>query len=77
MKKALHHLNIEAGFHFLPFEINPDMSVGGEAIDRFFKLRHQCGQSKLLDYQENLVAVAASADVIIDFPKLTSLLQQR
>ena len=71
MRKALHRLNIEADFHFLPYELNPDMSVRGEPIDRFFERRHQWGQSELLDYQENLVAVAASADVNIDFSKRT------
>ena len=71
MSKALHRFNIEADIRFLPYELNPDMSVRGEAIDRFFERRHQWGQSKLLGYQENLVAVAASADVIIDFSKRT------
>jgi len=49
MKKALHRLNIKVGFHFLPYELNPDMSVTGEAIDRFFERRHLWGQSKLLN----------------------------
>jgi len=71
MKKALHRLNIEADFHFLPYELNPDMSELGEAIDRFFERRHQWGQSKLLDYQKNLLPVAASADVTIDFSRRT------
>lgn len=71
MRKALHRLNIEADFHFLPYELNPDMSERGEAIDRFFERRHQVGQSKLLDYQKNLLAVAASADVTIDFSRRT------
>lgn len=71
MRKAISQLNINADFHFLPYELNPDMSETGEAIDRFFERRHQWSQSKLLDYQENLVAVAASADVSIDFAKRT------
>lgn len=33
MKKALQHLNIEADFYFLPYELNPDMSVQGASID--------------------------------------------
>ena len=71
MRKALHRLDIEADFHFLPYELNPDMSTRGEAIDHYFKRRHQWGQPKLLDYQENLMAVASSADVNIDFTKRT------
>lgn len=51
MKKALHRLNIKADFHFLPYELNPDMSEKGESIDRFFERRHQWDQSKLLNYQ--------------------------
>lgn len=69
MRTALHRLNIKADFHFLPYELNPDMSDAGEAIDRFFERQHQWDKSTLLNYQENLVAVAASADVTIDFSK--------
>lgn len=71
MRKALLRLNIEADFHFLPYELNPDMSEMGEAIEHFFERRHQWGQSKLLNYQKNLIAVAASAGVSIDFSKRT------
>ncbi len=71
IKEALHRLNIKADFHFLPYELNPDMSEKGEAIDRFFQRRHQWDQSKLLNYQENVTAVAASAGVRIDFSKRT------
>jgi predicted DsbA family dithiol-disulfide isomerase len=71
MRKALRRLNIKADFHFLPYELNPDMSETGEAIDRFFERRHLWGQSKLLNYQENIIAVAASAGVSIDFSKRT------
>jgi predicted DsbA family dithiol-disulfide isomerase len=71
MKKALHRLNIKADFHFLPYELDPDMSEKGESIDRFFERRHQWDQSKLLNYKENVTAVAASAGVSIDFSKHT------
>lgn len=71
IQKALRHLNIEADFHFLPYELNPDMRVGGEAIDTYFKRRHQWDKSKLLDYRKNLQAVASSADVSIDFSRRT------
>jgi predicted DsbA family dithiol-disulfide isomerase len=71
MKEALHRLNIKADFHFLPYELNPDMSEQGEPIHRFFERRHQWDQSKLLNYQENVTAVAASAGVSIDFTKRT------
>ena len=71
MRKALHQLNIKAEFHFLPYELNPEMSEAGEAVDDFFERRHQWRKSKLLKYQENLIAVAASAGVIIDFSKRT------
>ena len=54
MRKALHRLNIKADFHFLPYELDLDMSEMGEAIDRFFECRHLWGQSKLLNYQKIL-----------------------
>lgn len=71
MKEALDRLNIKADFHFLPYELNPDMSEQGETIDLFFERRHQWNQSRLLNYQENVTAVAASAGVSIDFSKRT------
>jgi predicted DsbA family dithiol-disulfide isomerase len=71
MKEALHRLNIKADFNFLPYELNPDMGENGEVIERFFERRHQWDQSKLLNYQENVTAVAASAGVNIDYSKRT------
>ncbi|TDR20688.1 DsbA family oxidoreductase [Marinicella litoralis] len=71
MINALQRLNITADFHFLPYELNPDLSETGEAIDRFFERRHQWDQSQLLNYQENLTAVASAAGVTIDFTKRT------
>ena len=71
MREAVRQLNISADFHFLPYELNPDMSETGEAIERFFERRHQWSQATLLDYQENLIRVAASAGISIDFSKRT------
>ena len=71
IKKALRHLNIGADLHFLPYELNPSMRAGGEAIDTYFMRRHQWDKAKLLDYRKNLLAVAASANVAIDFSKRT------
>ena len=71
IQKALRNLEIEADFHFLPYELNPDMRAEGEAIDAYFKRRNQWDNSRLLDYQKNLLAVAESADVTIDFSRRT------
>jgi predicted DsbA family dithiol-disulfide isomerase len=71
IKKALRHLKIDADFHFLPYELNPDMRAGGEAIDAYFKRRNHWDSLRLLDYQKNIQAVAAAADVTIDFSKRT------
>lgn len=71
IQKALRNLKIEADFHFLPYELNPDMRTGGEAIDAYFKRRNQWDKSRLLEYQKNLLAVAESADVTIDFSRRT------
>lgn len=71
IQKALCNLKTEADFHFLPYEINPKMSEKGEAIDAYFKRRNQWDKLKLVDYQKNLVAVAESANVIIDFSRRT------
>ena len=69
--KALRNLNIEADFHFLPYELNPEMGVEGEAIDDYFMRRNQWGESQLLAYRNNLLTVAAAADVTIDFSNRT------
>jgi predicted DsbA family dithiol-disulfide isomerase len=68
---AISNLNIEVDFHFLPFELNPNMAVEGESITNYF--HHQMGwnNEKLLDYQASLVATAAKSGVSIDFSKRT------
>jgi predicted DsbA family dithiol-disulfide isomerase len=71
IQKALRHMNVEADFHFLPYELNPDMRAEGEAIDAYFERRNQWDNASLLDYQKNLLAVAESADVAIDFSRRT------
>jgi len=62
---------MEADFHFLPYEINPDMRAEGEVIDAYFKHRHQWDNSRLVRYQKNLLTVAESANVSIDFSRRT------
>lgn len=69
--KALRNLNIEADFRFLPYELNPDMAVEGEAIDDYFKRRNQWDSQRLLEYQKNLLGVATSAGIDIDFSRRT------
>jgi predicted DsbA family dithiol-disulfide isomerase len=71
IQKALRNLKVKADFHFLPYEINPGMGAEGEAIDAYFKRRNQWDNSRLLDYQKNLLVVAESADVTIDFSRRT------
>jgi predicted DsbA family dithiol-disulfide isomerase len=71
IQKALRNLQIEADFHFLPYELNPDMRTGGEAIDAYFRRRNHWDKSRLLEYQKNLLALAESANVTIDFSRRT------
>ena len=71
IQKALRNLEIEADFHFLPYEINPEMGPTGEAIDAYFKRRNQWDKSMLHDYRKNLQAVAETAAVTIDFSNRT------
>ena len=70
IQKAIHNLAIEVDFHFLPFELNPQMP-GGEEIASYFKRLQGWSSATLLDYQTTLVKTAKNAGVIIDFSKRT------
>lgn len=71
IQKAIDNLAIEVDFHFLPFELNPQMSEEGEAISNYFKRLQGWNSATLLDYQTSLVKTAKQAGVIIDFSKRT------
>jgi predicted DsbA family dithiol-disulfide isomerase len=71
IQKAIENLAIEVDFHFLPFELNPEMSEEGETIANYFKRQQGWNKSTLLDYQASLVKTARAAGVNIDFSKRT------
>jgi predicted DsbA family dithiol-disulfide isomerase len=71
IKTAINNLNIEVDFHFLPFELNPDMDDSGILIADYFSRQFHWSESKLLNYQQSLVASAAKAGVCINFSKRT------
>ena len=69
IKAAINNLNIDVDFHFLPYELNPDMDKKGELIESYFTRRMGWNESQLHDYQESLVETAENANVTIDFSK--------
>lgn len=71
IKNAIENLNIEVEFHFIPFQLNPNMDEAGESIARYFKRQFGWNEVKLLNYQRSLVNTAANAGVSIDFSKRT------
>jgi predicted DsbA family dithiol-disulfide isomerase len=71
LKQALKNLELDADFHFLPFELNPDMDVQGEDINDHLGQKYGWSDSKRRDYRQNLLAVAEQAGVAMDFSKRT------
>jgi len=71
LKQALKNLEIDADFHFLPFELNPELDVQGEDINDYLGQRYGWSESKRRDYRQNLLAVAEQAGVAMDFSKRT------
>jgi predicted DsbA family dithiol-disulfide isomerase len=69
IKAAINKLNIDVDFHFLPYELNPDMDEKGELIESYFTRQMGWNNSQLLDYQKSLVQTAENANVSIDFSK--------
>jgi len=71
LKQALKNLEIDVDFHFLPFELNPELDVQGEDINDYLGQRYGWSESKRRDYRQNLLAVAEQAGVAMDFSKRT------
>ena len=71
LKQALKNLEIDADFHFLPFELNPELDVQGEDINDHLGQRYGWSENKRRDYRQNLLAVAEQAGVTMDFSKRT------
>ena len=71
IKTAIKNLNIEVEFHFIPFQLNPNMDEAGESIDGYFKRQFGWNEIKLHNYQHSLVKTAANAGITIDFSKRT------
>lgn len=68
---AINNLNIEVDFHFLPFELNPNMADSGELVSDYFSRQFGWNEEKLLSYQRSLVTTAVKSGVCIDFSKRT------
>lgn len=66
---AIDNLNMAVDFHFLPFELNPNMGTSGELIAAYFNRQFGWDPDKLFNYQQSLVATAAKSGVTIDFSK--------
>jgi len=71
IKTAIKNLNIEVEFHFIPFQLNPNMAEDGESIASYFKRQFGWNEVKLDNYQHSLVKTAANAGITIDFSKRT------
>ena len=71
LKQALKNLAVEADFHFLPFELNPEMEAEGESIDEHLGQRYGWSETKRRDYRQHLLGVAEQAGVVMDFSKRT------
>ena len=69
IKTAIDNLNIEVDFHYIPFELNPEMEENGELIASYFNRQFGWNADKLQEYQQSIVHNAASAGVNIDFSK--------
>ena len=69
IKTAIKNLNLTVDFHFLPFELNPNMPEEGELISQYFYRQFSWPNSQLIDYQTSLVETAFKSGVTIDFSK--------
>ena len=63
IQTAIKNLDLEVDFHFLPYELNPELDENGETIENYFKGRFGWDDRKLLDYQSSLVNTAKNAGV--------------
>jgi predicted DsbA family dithiol-disulfide isomerase len=73
LKAALKILDkqIEVEIKYLPFELNPDMSSGGEAIEAHLMRRNGWTKEQFMHYRTDLVGVAKEAGLIYDYSKRT------
>jgi len=71
IKTAIENLNLEVEFHFIPFQLNPNMHEAGESIASYFKRQFGWNETKLHNYQHSLVNTAANAGISIDFSRRT------
>lgn len=71
VQQALHNLDMKADIYFLPYELNPDMGLEGEAINDHLQRRYRWSEEKLADYRTHLLGVAKEAGVGMDFSKRT------
>ncbi|NRA22609.1 MAG: DsbA family oxidoreductase [Oceanospirillaceae bacterium] len=69
LETAIDNLNMAVDFHFLAFELNPNMGTSGELIAAYFNRQFGWDPHKLFSYQKSLVATAAKSGVTIDFSK--------
>ncbi|PHZ86499.1 DsbA family oxidoreductase [Paremcibacter congregatus] len=69
IRAAINKLDIDVNFHFLPYELNPDMDEKGELIEAYFTHHMRWTEAQLFNYQKSLVKTAEEANVSIDFSK--------
>ena len=62
---------IEAQWHFLPFELNPEMSMAGQNIEQHLMERYGWSADKQKMYRANLIKTAEAAGLNYDFSKRT------
>ncbi len=73
LQTALHDLEgqVEADLHFLPFELNPDMSPEGEDIVAHLGRRYGWDEERVMTYRRDLIPKGLAAGVHFDFSKRT------
>ena len=64
---ALQSMGIETDFHYLPFEINPELDLNGIEITDFFIHYKGWNETKLQTYRRDLLEKAGVAGAKIDF----------
>lgn len=62
---------VEAEFHYLPFQLNPDLDSQGVDITEHLCLRNQWSLAEAMDYRARLLQKTKEVGVTIDFSKRT------
>jgi len=73
ISKALDRLSglVSAEFHYLPYQLNPDLGPRGVPIIEHLCQRNRWSFAEAMAYRENLLAITKELGVTIDFGKRT------